>query len=71
MSSFTHPDIPRDEAIYDLRGVCSHYGYMNFGHYIAFCKPYSEEELDKFGLKNGEGMQANTVYIVGLGVAKH
>ncbi|CAB3986029.1 ubiquitin carboxyl-terminal hydrolase 19-like [Paramuricea clavata] len=55
MSPFTHPEITRDRAIYDLHAVCSHYGYMNFGHYIAFCKPYSEEELDAVALTNTDG----------------
>ena len=62
MSSFTHPEISSDEAIYDLRGVCSHYGYMNFGHYIAFCKPYSEQELEEFALTNTDGMLAKIAF---------
>ena len=55
MSPFTHPRIPTYRAVYDLHAVCSHYGYMNFGHYIAYCKPYSEEELDTLGLTSTDG----------------
>ena len=56
MSPFTHPEFrTTNGAIYDLRAVCSHHGFMNFGHYIAFCKPYSEEELEIMGLSNTDG----------------
>ena len=55
MSPFTHPGMTTDGAIYDLHAVCSHYGRMNFGHYIAYCKPYSEEELDTLSLRSTDG----------------
>ena len=55
MSPFTHPAMATDGAIYDLHAVCSHYGRMNFGHYIAYCKPYSEEELDTLSLRSTDG----------------
>ena len=55
MASFAHPGIPTDVAIYDLRAVCTHYGFMNFGHYIAFCKPYSKDELDILALTKTDG----------------
>ncbi len=60
MSQYSHPEISKDGAIYDLCAVCSHYGYMNFGHYIAFCQPYSEEELDTLALTNTDGRLLNT-----------
>ena len=64
MSPFTHAEITRDRAIYDLHAVCSHYGYMNFGHYIAFCKPYSEEELDAVALTNTDGKLFSHCYVL-------
>lgn len=64
MSPFTHPEITRDRAIYDLHAVCSHYGYMNFGHYIAFCKPYSEEELGAVALTNTDGKLFSHCYVL-------
>ena len=55
MSSFTHPEVPRERTLYDLRAVCSHYGIMNFGHYITFSKPYSEDVADATAITNIDG----------------
>jgi hypothetical protein len=37
---------------------------MNFGHYIAFCKPYSEEELDAVALTNTDGKLFSHCYVL-------
>lgn len=75
MSPFTHPRFTTDRALYDLHAVCSHYGYMNFGHYIAYCKPYSEEELDTLALTNTDGKLADfvgvTIYTAAFHIIKH
>lgn len=55
MSPFTYDELCADEAIYDLRAVCSHHGFMNYGHYVTYSKPYSRDELDAFDLASTEG----------------
>lgn len=55
MSPYTHPKMRSNRDVYDLRAVCSHYGFMNFGHYIAFCKPYTEKEISDVNMTNTDG----------------
>lgn len=54
MSAFSYRQFP-DEAIYDLRAVCCHYGIMNFGHYVTYSMPYSPHELKTLGWAETDG----------------
>lgn len=56
MSPFSYGENP-DEPIYDLHAVCSHHGIMNFGHYTAYSKPYSTDELNSLGWGDTDGME--------------
>lgn len=36
-----------NSSLYDLFGVCNHYGRMGFGHYSAYARDYKDDELSK------------------------
>jgi ubiquitin carboxyl-terminal hydrolase 15 len=34
-------DISKKDLVYELSGVCNHFGYMGGGHYIAYAKAHN------------------------------
>ncbi|KAL4454012.1 hypothetical protein ABPG74_003895 [Tetrahymena malaccensis] len=44
MSEFIPKTLQKEKPIYDLFSVISHSGYLNFGHYVAYCKNQEDKQ---------------------------
>uniref|UniRef100_A0A1B6G0Y3 Ubiquitin carboxyl-terminal hydrolase n=1 Tax=Cuerna arida TaxID=1464854 RepID=A0A1B6G0Y3_9HEMI len=59
----------KENLIYDLIGVCNHYGNLTGGHYTAYCKNFNDNKWYSYddsavSLISPEAVQADSAYVL-------